>query len=153
MKSISRTKGSDLEGELEITNGATARWVEEKEGKKRKRGWRKRKGGEPYSADESRQNETVKTTYVPNTIRIPTHKIDFSHQGLGFGARNWNRQWSHRKVSRGEGRRKERGEEERERKGSHILSMSRTMVVGATPSWVVSPNMARLDRRLMEQAC
>jgi hypothetical protein len=27
----------------------------------------------------------VKTTYVSNTIRIPTHVVDFSHQGLGFG--------------------------------------------------------------------
>jgi hypothetical protein len=73
-------------------------------------------------------------TYVPNTIRIPTHGVDFSHQGLGFWRRTQNRQWNHRKVSRGEGRKREREEEEREREGSHILPMSRAMVVGASPS-------------------
>jgi hypothetical protein len=53
----------------------------------------------------------VKTTYVPNTIRIPTHGVDFSHQGLGFWGRTQNHQWSRCKVSRGEGRKREREEE------------------------------------------
>jgi hypothetical protein len=57
----------------------------------------------------------VKTTYVPNTIRIPTHGVDFSHQGLRFWGRTRNRQWSCRKVSRGEGRKREREEEGRGR--------------------------------------
>jgi hypothetical protein len=61
------------------------------------------------------QNETVKTTYVPNTIRIPTHGVNFSHQGLGFGERTQNRQWSRRKVSRGEGRKKLRRKKEKGR--------------------------------------
>jgi hypothetical protein len=60
-------------------------------------------------------NETVKMTYVPNTIRIPTHGVDFSHQGLEFGERTRNRQWSRRKVSRGEGRKKDREREGRKR--------------------------------------
>jgi hypothetical protein len=59
----------------------------------------------------------VKMTYVPNTINIPTHRVDFSHQGLGFGERIQNPQWSCRKVRRGEGRKKKREEEEREMKG------------------------------------
>jgi hypothetical protein len=88
------------------------------------------------------QNETVKTTYVPNTIRIPTHGVDFSHQGLRFGERTQNHQWNRRKVSRGEGRKKER-----EREGSNILPRSHVMVVGA----VVPPYMAWLNRRLMDQ--
>jgi hypothetical protein len=59
----------------------------------------------------------VNTTYVPNTIRILTHRVDFLNQGLGFGERTQNHQWSRRKVNRGEGRKKEREEEEREREG------------------------------------
>jgi hypothetical protein len=51
--------------------------------------------------------------YVANTIMIPTHGVDFSHQGLGFWGRTQNHQWSHRKVSSGEGRKREREEEER----------------------------------------
>jgi hypothetical protein len=74
----------------------------------------------------------VKTTYISNMIRIPTHGVDFSHQGLRFGERTQNRQWSHRKVSR-EGRKKER-----EREGSNILLRSHVMVVGT----VVPPYMA-----------
>jgi hypothetical protein len=66
----------------------------------------------------------VKTICVPNTIRVPTHR-DFSHQGLEFWGRTQNHQWSRRKVSRGEGRKRERDEEEIEREGSHILPSSR----------------------------
>jgi hypothetical protein len=51
MESISHTKGSDFGGELEIANGAAARWVEEKEGREKER--RKEEEGEPYSADKS----------------------------------------------------------------------------------------------------
>jgi hypothetical protein len=29
----------------------------------------------------------IKMTYVLNTIRIPIHGVDFSHQRLGFGER------------------------------------------------------------------
>jgi hypothetical protein len=61
------------------------------------------------------QNKMVKMTYVPNKIRIPTHRVDFLHQGLGLWGRTWNRQWSRRKVSRGEGRKREREEEGRGR--------------------------------------
>jgi hypothetical protein len=82
MESNSRTKGLDLGRKLEIANGAAARWVGEKEGRK-----------------------------------------------------------------------KERDEEEREREGSPILSGSRIMVVDVTPSWVVPPYMAWLDRRSMEHGC
>jgi hypothetical protein len=74
----------------------------------------------------------VKTTYVPNTIRIPTHGVDFLHKGLGFWGRTQNRQWSRHKVSRGEKKKREREEEERERERSHILPMSHAMVVSAT---------------------
>jgi hypothetical protein len=52
---------------------------------------------------------------VPNTIRIPTHGVDLRHDGLGFGERTPNRQWSHRKVKREERRRKERRKKEKER--------------------------------------
>jgi hypothetical protein len=51
MKSISRTKGSDFGGELEIANRTAARWVEEKE--EREKGRRKEEEEESYSADES----------------------------------------------------------------------------------------------------
>jgi hypothetical protein len=67
-------------------------------------------------------------------IRIPTHEVDFSHQGLAFGERTRNLQWSRRKVSRGEGWKKEREDEERKREGTHILPVSRAMVVGVTPT-------------------
>jgi hypothetical protein len=60
------------------------------------------------------QNKMVKTMYVPNTISIPTHKVDFSHQALGFREITRNRQWNRRKVRRGEERKKEREERERE---------------------------------------
>jgi hypothetical protein len=60
----------------------------------------------------------VQTTYVPNTIRIPTHVVHFSHQGLRFGERTQNHQWSSHKVRRGEGRKKEIG---RKRKGCTVL--------------------------------
>jgi hypothetical protein len=33
------------------------------------------------------QNEMIKMTYIPNMIMIPTHRVDFSHQGLEFGKR------------------------------------------------------------------
>jgi hypothetical protein len=52
-------------------------------------------------------------TYIANTIRIPTHGVDFSHQGLRFWGRTQNHQWSHHKVSSEEGRKREREEEER----------------------------------------
>jgi hypothetical protein len=55
--------------------------------------------------------------YVPNTIRIPTHEVDFSHQGLRIGERTRYRQWSRRMVNREEGRKKERDEKERKREG------------------------------------
>jgi hypothetical protein len=58
----------------------------------------------------------VKTTYIPNMIRIPTHRVNFSHQGLGFRERTQNCQWSRRKVRRGEVRKKERKKEKRRRK-------------------------------------
>jgi hypothetical protein len=53
MESICYTNGSDFGGELKITNGATARSVEEKEGIEKER--RKEEGCESYSATESRQ--------------------------------------------------------------------------------------------------
>jgi hypothetical protein len=59
----------------------------------------------------------VKTTYLPNTIRIPTHGVDFSYQGLRFGERTRNRQWSRRRVSR-EGRKKEKEEEKEKGRGA-----------------------------------
>jgi hypothetical protein len=52
------------------------------------------------------QNETVKTTYVPNMIRIPTHGVNFSHQGP---------------VNRGERRKEERKIAGRKRKGGVAL--------------------------------
>jgi hypothetical protein len=67
-------------------------------------------GVHPNRNFKIQQNETVKTTYVSNTISIPTHVVDFSHQGLGFEGETQNRQWSRHKVGRGEGRKKEREE-------------------------------------------
>jgi hypothetical protein len=65
----------------------------------------------------------VKTTYVPNTIRIPAHVVDFLHV-LGFWGRTQNCQWSHSKVSRGERRKREREKEERERDESYSTNES-----------------------------
>jgi hypothetical protein len=56
----------------------------------------------------------VKTTYVPNTIEIPTHKVDLKHNGVGFDGRNKNRQWSHREVER-ECRKKVKRKKEKEK--------------------------------------
>jgi hypothetical protein len=56
----------------------------------------------------------VKTTYVHNTIMIPTHEVDFSHQGLEFGKTIWNRQWSRWLIEK-EGKKKIREEEEKEK--------------------------------------
>jgi hypothetical protein len=88
----------------------------------------------PNEKFKIQQNEMVKKTYVPNTIRILIHGVDFSHQGLRFWERTRNRQWSRYKVSRGEGMKRERDEEEREREGSHILPTSHAMVVVVTES-------------------
>jgi hypothetical protein len=66
----------------------------------------------------------VKTTYIPNTIEIPTHEADLKHHGVGFEGRSKNRQWSHRKVER-EYRKKESGEEEREIGGVVFREFSR----------------------------
>jgi hypothetical protein len=64
------------------------------------------------------ENETIKTTYVPNKIRISIHEVNLWHHGLEFGERTPNHQWSHHKVKREERRRKkEREKEEREREG------------------------------------
>jgi hypothetical protein len=49
-------KGSDFRGELKIANGVTARWVEEKEEREKER-MKKEKGGESYSAAESRHGD------------------------------------------------------------------------------------------------
>jgi hypothetical protein len=85
----------------------------------------------------------VKTTYVPNTIEIPTHEADLKHHGVGFEGRSKNHQWSRREVER-ECRKKESEEEERERGGRGIqgiesrrinwrdLSTSRADLTGAT---------------------
>jgi hypothetical protein len=59
----------------------------------------------------------VKTTYVPNMIEIPTHRVDLRHHRLGFGGRSKNHQWSRCKMER-ERRKKESEEEEREREGA-----------------------------------
>jgi hypothetical protein len=65
----------------------------------------------------------VKTTYVANTIGIPTHKVDLKHHGIGFEGRSKNRQWSRREVER-ERRKKESEEEEREREGEIFKELS-----------------------------
>jgi hypothetical protein len=57
----------------------------------------------------------VKTTYVSNTIVIPTHEADLKHHGVRFEGRSKNHQWSRREVER-ECRKKESEEEEREEK-------------------------------------
>jgi hypothetical protein len=54
----------------------------------------------------------VKTTYVSNTIEIPTHEADLKHHGVGFEGKSKNRQWSRREVER-ERRKKESEEEDR----------------------------------------
>jgi hypothetical protein len=55
-------------------------------------------------------------SYVPNTIRILTHKVDLWHHRLRFGGggRSPNRQWNCRKVKKGEERKKERRKKEKE---------------------------------------
>jgi hypothetical protein len=58
----------------------------------------------------------MKTTYVSNTIGIPTHEADLKHHGVGFEGRSKNHQWSRREVKR-KRRKKESEEEEREREG------------------------------------
>jgi hypothetical protein len=54
-------------------------------------------------------------TYVPNTIKIPTHEANLKHPRVEFMGRSKNRQWSRREVER-EYRKKESEEEEREEK-------------------------------------
>jgi hypothetical protein len=54
-------------------------------------------------------------TYVSNTIEIPTHEVNLKHHGVEFEVRSKNHQWSRREVER-ECRKKESGEEERERR-------------------------------------
>jgi hypothetical protein len=56
----------------------------------------------------------IKTTYVSNTIRIPTHEVDFSHQGHGFGENL--KSTMEPPVNRGEVRRKERRKKEKRRR-------------------------------------
>jgi hypothetical protein len=85
----------------------------------------------------------VKTTYIPNTIEIPTHEVNLKHHGIGFEGRSKNHQWSHREVER-ECRKKESEEEERERGGTRYsriesrrtnwrdLSTSHADLTGAT---------------------
>jgi hypothetical protein len=63
-------------------------------------------------------------TYVPNTIRIPTHGVNFYHHRLGFCERTQNHQWSHHKVRR-EGRKKEKRRKEKG-KDCPILRRSNT---------------------------
>jgi hypothetical protein len=36
---------------------------------------------------QNTKNKTVKTTYVPNTIRVPTHGVDLMHHDLPIGER------------------------------------------------------------------
>jgi hypothetical protein len=50
-------------------------------------------------------------------------------KGSDFGGRTQNRQWSHRKVSRGEGMKREREEEGR---GRRVIFYGRVM---RQPSW------------------
>jgi hypothetical protein len=83
----------------------------------------------------------VKTTYIPNTIRIPTHGVDLWHHGLRFGERTPNCQWSHHKVKRGEGGRKERRKKEKE-SGWPILHRSHADRYGAMDAWVAPTDMA-----------
>jgi hypothetical protein len=74
-------------------------------------------------------------TYVPNTIRISSHGIDFSHQVVRFEERTQNRNRTAAKwVEEKEGRKKEIEQEERKRDGSPILPVSHVMVIGATLS-------------------
>jgi hypothetical protein len=64
----------------------------------------------------------VKTTYVPNTIKIPTHEADLKHAEVEFEGRSNNHEWSRREVER-ECRKKESEEEEREEKeGAEVFS-------------------------------
>jgi hypothetical protein len=49
-------------------------------------------------------------------IGISTHKADLKHHRVGFEGRSKNHQWSRHEVER-ERRKKENGEEEREREG------------------------------------
>jgi hypothetical protein len=60
------------------------------------------------------QNETVKTTYVPNTIRLPIHGVDLWHHRLQIGERSPK---SSMEPPQGEeGRRKKERTTERKRK-------------------------------------
>jgi hypothetical protein len=62
----------------------------------------------PSEIFKIQENETVKTTYIPNTIRMPTHGVDLWHHEFGFVERTPNHQWRRRKVEREERRMKER---------------------------------------------
>jgi hypothetical protein len=39
----------------------------------------------------------MKTTYVPNTIEIPTHEVNLKHQRVGFEKRSKNHKWMKKK--------------------------------------------------------
>jgi hypothetical protein len=83
-------------------------------------------------------------TYVPNKNRIPTHEVNFSHQGLRFEERTRDRQWGRRKVRRGEGMKKEREDKEREGRGCPILHGNRAwMKELCRLTWCDSIDMAQ----------
>jgi hypothetical protein len=76
MESISHTKGSDLGRELKITNGAAARWVDEKDGRKKEREEEEREREGSHILPVSRAIVTGMTpTWVapPNMARLDQH--------------------------------------------------------------------------------
>jgi hypothetical protein len=77
------------------------------------------------------QNKMVNMIYIPNMIRIPTHEVDFLHQGLRFGETTWNYQWRHWWIEEKEGRKKEMRKKE-EGRMHLILHGSRVRPIGAT---------------------
>jgi hypothetical protein len=66
----------------------------------------------------------VKTTYVTNTIGIPTYEADLKNHGVGFEGRSKNHQWSRREVERECRKKKVKRKKEKER-GEVFMELSR----------------------------
>jgi hypothetical protein len=82
---------------------------------------------------QNTKNETVKTTYVPNTIRVPTHGVDLMHHDLPIGERTPKSpmelpQCEERKMK------KERDEGKRERKKREREACA-LFCIEVTPTW------------------
>jgi hypothetical protein len=93
----------------------------------------------PSKICKIQKNKMVKTMFIPNTIGIPTHRVDLWHHGLRLAKRNSKLPMEPSQGERGRGRKKERGE--RKRVGGILAGQSRRM---DWRDWVTPCQTARL---------